>query len=130
MKATEPRDQWRAGLVSPRPQARLFAYVTIPAHKRTSALIVLLLILATVAVFWKVPAADFVQWDDDINIYRNPYHGRLSWERLVWMFTDIHYVLYYAPLSWLTLSIIYEFSGLNPIGYHVASLLLHCANAM
>ncbi len=98
--------------------------------KRTTGLILLVLLLAVLAVFWNVPRAEFVQWDDDINIYRNPYHGGLAWERISWMFTDTRYVLYYAPLSWLALSVIYEFSGLDPLGYHLASLALHCVNSM
>src|SRR4051812_4646020 len=84
----------------------------------------------TLAVYSQVPQHGFVQWDDDINIYGNPHHGGLAWPRIQWMFTDTHYVLYYAPLSWLTLSAIYEVFGLNPFGYHLASLLLHSANAV
>jgi tetratricopeptide (TPR) repeat protein len=88
------------------------------------------LVLVVIAIFATVPHAEFVQWDDDINIYRNPHHGGLSWERIKWMFTDTQYVLYYAPLSWLTLSVLYEVSGLNPFGYHSASLLLHLTNTI
>jgi protein O-mannosyl-transferase len=98
--------------------------------KNPTRLVVAVLVLAVIAVFCNVPHAEFVQWDDDINIYRNPHHGGLSWERIKWMFTDTQYVLYYAPLSWLTLSVLYEVSGLNPFGYHVASLILHCVNTV
>src|SRR6476619_3284672 len=98
--------------------------------KNPTRLAVAVLVLAVIAVFCNVPHAEFVQWDDDINIYRNPHHGGLSWERIKWMFTDTQYVLYYAPLSWLTLSVLYEVSGLNPFGYHVASLILHCVNTV
>src|SRR5438874_6787485 len=90
-------------------QSILFTQLMSLSPKKLSPLIITGLVLAVVAVFWKIPSADFVQWDDDINIYRNPFHGGLSWARLSWMFTDIHYVMYYAPLSWLTLSIIYQF---------------------
>src|SRR3954452_24163698 len=89
-----------------------------------------LVVIVTLAVFSAVPHAQFVRWDDDINIYGNPHHGGLTWPRIVWMFTDTHYVLYYAPFSWLALSVIYEFCALNPFGYHFASLLLHGANAL
>ncbi len=89
-----------------------------------------ILLFLVFAVFSEIPQHGFVQWDDDINIYGNPHHGGLSWHRIRWMFSDTHYVLYYAPLSWLTLSAIYEFFGLNPFGYHLASLLLHGANAV
>jgi len=96
----------------------------------SSRLIGALVVIVTLAVFSAVPHAQFVRWDDDINIYGNPHHGGLTWPRIVWMFTDTHYVLYYAPFSWLALSVIYEFCALNPFGYHFASLLLHGANAL
>src|SRR3954464_10691720 len=89
-----------------------------------------IVLFLTLAVYSQVPQHGFVQWDDDINIYGNPHHGGLTWPRIVWMFTDTHYVLYYAPFSWLALSVIYEFCALNPFGYHFASLLLHGANAL
>ncbi len=96
---------------------------------RRHVLIGLVIGLVTFAVFSSGLKAGFVQWDDDINIYANPHHGGLQWSRIVWMFTDVQYVRYYAPLSWLGLSVIYEFSGLKPLGYHLAGLLLHCLNA-
>src|SRR5207249_7028820 len=111
-------------------QSLPLAQVISFSGKKTTALILLVLLVAVLAVFWNVPRAQFVRWDDDINIYRNPYHGGLSWERIHWMFTDTRYVLYYAPLSWLTLSFIYELCGLDPLGYHLASLLLHCLNSI
>jgi len=89
-----------------------------------------ILLFLVFTVFSEIPQHAFVQWDDDINIYGNPHNGGLSWHRIQWMFSDTHYVLYYAPLSWLTLSAIYELFGLNPFGYHLTSLLLHGTNAL
>src|ERR1043166_1128195 len=89
-----------------------------------------LVVAVILSVYSAIPNAQFVQWDDDINIYGNPHHGGISWPRIIWMFTDTRYVLYYAPLSWLTLSVIYEFFGLNPFGYHFASLTLHAVNGL
>lgn len=86
--------------------------------------------LITLAVFGSVLRADFVRWDDDINIYRNPHLGPLSLERVLWAFTDPGYVRYYAPLSWLSVLVVHQFFGLNPLGYHLLSLLLHSANVV
>lgn len=82
------------------------------------------------AVFSRGLLNDFVQWDDDINIYKNPHVQGLDAGRVKWMFTDIGWVRYYAPLAWLSVAVIHEFSGLDPFGYHLASLLLHCANSV
>ncbi|MBN1341388.1 MAG: tetratricopeptide repeat protein [Phycisphaerae bacterium] len=36
----------------------------------------------------------------------------------------------YQPLSWLTYALDYKIWGMNPVGYHVTSLLLHVAGAI
>src|SRR5437899_6815857 len=88
------------------------------------------LLVITAAVFWEVPKGQFVRWDDDIKIYRNEHLGAFSRDNLVWMFTDTQRLLYYAPVSWLSLSLIWQFCRLDPFGYHLASLLLHCGSAL
>src|SRR5207249_2729278 len=35
-----------------------------------------------------------------------------------------------VPLSWMTLGLDYQLWGMDPIGYHLTSLLLHAANAV
>jgi tetratricopeptide (TPR) repeat protein len=91
---------------------------------------VVLLALATFLVFGRVLSADLVKWDDDINIYRNVHLSPLSWSSLVWMFTDSSYVVYYAPLSWLNVFVVYTICGLNPLGYHLSNLLFHLGNTL
>ena len=95
---------------------------------RGESLIFLILVVSIAVVFWRVLEADFVFWDDDVEIYANPHLKGITPETLRWMFFETGYVVRYQPLTWLTWSIIYEFSGLKPIGYHLASLLFHCAN--
>ena len=69
-------------------------------------------------------------WDDDISIYNNPKMGGLTLERLVWMFTDVDTMMRYYPLTQLSLSVTYEFFGLNPLGYHLGNWLLHGMNGV
>lgn len=88
------------------------------------------LFLATLAVFSRVLLADFVQWDDDISVYQNPHIQGLDWARLCWMFSDASYAMRYKPLTWLSYALIHQVGGLNPFGYHLANLLLHCFNAV
>ena len=95
---------------------------------RREVLIPLFLVLATFAVFSGALRAQFVHWDDDINIFQNPQIQGLDAERLWWMFTDTEAALRYKPLSWLTWACIYAGFGLNPFGYHLANLVLHCLN--
>jgi tetratricopeptide (TPR) repeat protein len=91
--------------------------------------ILLSLVTATAALFWPVLRADFVAWDDNIIVYKNPHLEGLNLESLQWMFTDAGYTLRYQPLTWLTWSAVYEWSQLRPFGYHLVSLTFHCLNA-
>jgi tetratricopeptide (TPR) repeat protein len=93
-------------------------------------LIAVLLFGAIFAVFSRLLVADFAGLDDEHSIYRNPQVQGLDWERVKWMFTDASHAMRYKPLTWLAYGLIYQFCGLNPFGYHLVSLLLHCANAV
>jgi tetratricopeptide (TPR) repeat protein len=96
---------------------------------RSTWLIALLIALLTIAVFGGVGRADFVKWDDDINITRNTRIASLDWASLVWMFTDAQQALRYKPLSWVTWALIYAVSGIKPLAYHLVNLLFHALNA-
>ena len=97
---------------------------------RRNLLISLALFCVTFAVYCRVLTANFIAIDDDLNVYQNPHVQGLDWERLCWMFTDASQALRYKPLTWLSYGLIYELTGLNPFTYHLASLLLHCVNAV
>jgi hypothetical protein len=81
------------------------------------------------AVFWPTLSADFLHWDDDINVFENPHVQALSAENLRWMFTDFEQAIRYKALSWLAWAVVHELFGLNPFGYHLANVLLHTLNA-
>ena len=97
---------------------------------RLNSLILPLLMLATALVYWKTLGQDFVAWDDDINIYSNLHIRSLDGASLAWMFTDTQEALRFKPLSWFCWALIYSWKGLNPFGFHLANLLLHCFNAV
>src|SRR5439155_281622 len=85
--------------------------------------------LVAVACFLPTLRNDFVLWDDDLNFTDNPRYRGLSWRHLRWMFTTVHGG-HYQPLSWVTLGLDYLIWGLNPAGYHLTSILLHCVNSV
>ncbi len=74
-------------------------------------------------------------YDDTLEIVRNPYiqHTRYLWRALtsdVWAFKgerDAAWSNYWRPafVAWMTLN--YRLFGLNPLGWHVTSLLAHLA---
>jgi tetratricopeptide (TPR) repeat protein len=83
----------------------------------------------TVAAFLPTLQNEFVRWDDHINFLENPHYRGLGWTQLRWMFTTFHLGVY-QPLSWMVLGLQYLLWGMNPVGYHVTSLLLHATNAV
>src|SRR5881628_1712023 len=82
---------------------------------------------STFAAFLPTLQNHFVSWDDDKNFLENPHYRGLSWTHLHWMWTT--HLGHYIPLTWMTLGLDYLVWGMNPVGYHLTSLLLHTANA-
>ncbi|MFI5360818.1 MAG: tetratricopeptide repeat protein [Elusimicrobiota bacterium] len=87
------------------------------------------LCLTTLAAFWPSLRNGFVNWDDGANLVENFNYRGLGWTQLRWMWTTFH-MGHYQPLSWMSLGLDYLAWGMNPFGYHLSSLLLHCANAV
>ena len=87
--------------------------------------------LAVVVALVFLPSVqnDFVNWDDDRNIVKNPRFGGFSGEQLRWMFTTFH-MGHYQPLSWLSLNLDHHLWGMNAGGFHLTSMLLHVANTL
>lgn len=71
----------------------------------------------------------FVRFDDNVLIYQNPAITHLSFQNLWFIFTHFDPELY-IPLTFLTYQMIHTVAGLEPAAYHMASLLLHCINAL
>src|SRR5947209_9967835 len=85
-----------------------------------------LLVLATVGTFLPVLSNGFVAFDDDKNFYENPDFRGLGWPQVRWAWTTFLLGVY-QPLAWLFLEAQYVAWGLDPRGYHLASLVLHVA---
>jgi tetratricopeptide (TPR) repeat protein len=89
-----------------------------------------LLLLTTLAVYLPVVGLDFLTFDDDYYVTRNPQvTGGLTWAGLHWAFTHAHSANWH-PLTWLSHMLDCQLYGLNPAGHHLTSLLFHAANAV
>jgi hypothetical protein len=88
-----------------------------------------LVVVLTMATFLPALRNGFVNWDDVGNFLVNPHYRGLGWANLRWMFTSVH-LGHYTPITWLTLGLDYVLWGMNPVGYHLTSLLLHALNAV
>ena len=93
------------------------------------ALVAGLVALVVFAVFGPALSNGFVEWDDPYNLTNNPHYRGFSPAHLRWMFTTMHGG-HYQPLSWVTLGLDHALWGMNPMGYHLTSVLLHAANAV
>lgn len=96
------------------------------AAREQAALIAV--VVATFVAFIPALSNGFVSWDDDYMIVDNPYFRGFGWKQLRWIFVG-SWDTYYLPLSWLSYAVDYALWGLNPAGFHLTSLLLHCACA-
>jgi tetratricopeptide (TPR) repeat protein len=89
----------------------------------------LVIVLLSFVAFSPILHNGFLNWDDEAVLVTNPAYRGLGWTQLCWMFTTFHHSLY-RPLTWVTFGLDYLVWGMNPFGYHLTSLLLHCACAV
>ena len=94
------------------------------------ALFSILLLVLVGVVFSEALWAEFLRWDDDFNISRNPHLNGLGWKQLAWIFSVNDYQMRYQPLSWLTWAILKSSFGLDVTVFHGAVVGFHAANAV
>ncbi len=102
-----------------------------PATQRSAAAVFLALVIAAVTIVAFLPTFQngFVNWDDDVNITKNPHLQGPLFHSIKWAFRTTHQGPY-QPLSWLTLILDYRLWGLNATGYHLTNLILHVAGVL
>lgn len=83
----------------------------------------------TFAVFLPALKNGFVNWDDLQTLVENQQYRGLGWRQLKWMFTTFH-MGHYQPLSWVTFAFDHLIWGMNPLGYHLTSVILHALTAL
>ena len=94
------------------------------------AWICLLLILSILVVYWQVVDFEFVSYDDDVYVTRNPMVQQgLTLESVRRAFGSTH-AEFWHPLTWLSHMLDVQIFGLNPGGHHFSNLLLHIINTL
>ncbi|HUU27726.1 MAG TPA: tetratricopeptide repeat protein [archaeon] len=79
-------------------------------------------LIVTLAVYLSILGADFVQWDDRLVTENLALRG-LSLEHLRGI--TLPHGAAYQPVRNLVFALIYQFSKLDPFGYHLVNLLLY-----
>ena len=89
-----------------------------------------LLLLAVALAFGQTAGHQFVSYDDDNYVYRNPQVASgLTARGVVWAFTSGH-ASNWHPLTWLSHMLDVQLYGLNAGGHHLTNVLLHAAVAI
>jgi protein O-mannosyl-transferase len=100
------------------------------AEIRNCLLIAAGLAVLTLAAFWPVTRADFVNIDDPTYVVKNiRVQQGLTGENLHWAFTTFHFSNWH-PLTWLSYMLDIELFGLNPRAMHVVNLGWHLASTL
>jgi len=97
-------------------------------HWKQPLLLGLLLILGTAAVYVRVHAYGFVNYDDTLYVTQNPHvQDGLTWDTVRWAFTT-YSVGTWHPLTWLSHALDSQLFDVDASGPHCVNLLLHLLN--
>jgi len=99
------------------------------AETRTPWPIATAIAVAVFVAFIPALHGQFLSWDDAPNFVANYHYRGLGTEQLKWMWTTT-LMGHYTPLAWMSLGFDYVLWGMDPEGYHLTNLLLHCLNAV
>src|SRR5436305_4977392 len=108
--------------------------VSAPAesHKKQRKTIIIsaLLFVVTFGCFWPATRNAFINMDDIDYITQNPHvQAGLRWSTIKWAFTTFHAGNWH-PLTWLSHALDCQLFGMNAIGHHATSVVLHALNTV
>ncbi len=103
---------------------------TVAAAKWLLPFALFLIAALTVAVYWPVLQNGFIDFDDEDYVTANMVVRQgLTLKGFIWAFTTFNAANWF-PLTWLSHMLDVTLYGLNPMGHHGTSLLLHVANSL
>jgi protein O-mannosyl-transferase len=89
-----------------------------------------MVVLLTVALYWPATRCDFLNLDDPINVTGNVHiRSGLTVDGVKWAFFNYVDTHGWQPLTRLSHMAVCQVYGLNPLGHHLANVLLHGFNA-
>ena len=75
-------------------------------------------------LYYQTRYYDFVNWDDDRNVFENELVKELDWQHVKGIFTS-SVIGNYNPLPIFTFAVEHHFFGMNPNVMHITNLILH-----
>ena len=98
--------------------------------RSSTVLASIFLVSIVLIVFWKTISHDFIEYDDNVYVYKNSNVSEgLSLKSIIWAFTDVNTGNWH-PMTWLSHMLDSQLFGLNPAGHHFTNLLLHTMNTI
>lgn len=95
-----------------------------------SSRIKIILFLLVACIFLPTLRNDFVIYDDLIYLHQNPIVTTPDSKAAFLTAWLRPYEQNYTPLLWSSFRLIYDFFGINPLAFHLPSLLLHATNTV
>lgn len=90
----------------------------------------LLLVIATVALYYPVHGHPFTNFDDNDYVVGNPQvQSGLHWSTIKWAFSS-SFAANWHPLTWLSHALDCQLFGKSPAGPHDVNVLLHALDAV
>jgi Tfp pilus assembly protein PilF len=97
---------------------------------RARVVLPLLLAVAVLTVFWPALGHDFVNYDDDLYVTRNPWVQQgVGWASARWALTT-DAAGNWHPLTWLSHQLDWTLWGPRPRGHHATSVVIHALNTV
>lgn len=90
-------------------------------------IIACLVSLATLLLYLPALQNDFVEWDDAPYVFENPDIRSFDLTLFKWAISTF-YLRTWHPLTWISHALDYAIWGLNPMGHHLTSVILHGLN--
>ena len=89
-----------------------------------------ILLLLSISVYLPALELGFVEFDDNIYVFRNPHVAAgLSWSSVVYAFTTFDSGNW-IPLTWLSYLVDSTCFGVRPAAFHAVNVLLHALNVV
>jgi tetratricopeptide (TPR) repeat protein len=102
-----------------------------PVRPNSGALLICLLLATSIAAaYYPIHRNQFINLDDQDYITENSQvQAGLSWHNVAWAFKTDHAANWH-PITWLSHMLDCQLYGLNPVGHHLTSVILHAATTV
>jgi tetratricopeptide (TPR) repeat protein len=93
--------------------------------RNTVLFCIILLVVAVLAVYMQTVNHQFLSFDDEDYVTRNPHVASgITGKNIIWAFTSVHAANWH-PVTWLSHMADAQFYGMNPRGHHLTNVVIH-----